>query len=63
MMNIRMKFYVKIDDKGIYHVQNVLMGRMGQKHTHTKEEFEQWSTDIDEKDISFWVNNEWRPCK
>lgn len=52
-MRIRMKFYVTIDEKGIYHVQNAVMGHLGQYHTHTKEDFERWSADIDPQDIIY----------
>lgn len=52
-MMIRMRFYVSIDEDGIYHVQNAVMGHMGQNHTHTKEDFERWSKDIDPQDIIY----------
>ena len=52
-MMIRMRFYVNIDENGIYHVQNAVMGHMGQNHAHTKEDFERWSKDIDPQDITY----------
>lgn len=37
-----MHFYVTITKNKLYHVQNAIMGMMGQHHVHDKEGFEDW---------------------
>ena len=46
-----MNFYVTITTDGSYHVQNAVMGMMGQHHIHTKKGFEKWSKDVDKTNI------------
>ena len=49
-MNIEMNFYYwKERDKIV--VQNMVMGYEGQKHSHTPEEFKNWSKDISKKNL------------
>lgn len=50
-MIVPMTFIVTITDDGLYHVQNVIMGQMGQHHVHTKESFQRWKKDIDSKHL------------
>lgn len=42
MMNLRMRHYVTRTPDGLIHVQNTVMGYLGQHHVHTKEQFEEW---------------------
>lgn len=53
MLEIKMRFYVTIKEDGTYSVQNAVMGRFGQQHEHTKEEFEEWRKGIPDEDIIF----------
>lgn len=50
---IRMHFYVSRCSDGLIHVQNVLMGHMGQHHVHDEAGFEEWKKkgNIDEEDV------------
>ena len=44
---ISMRFYVTRTDDGLIHVQNAIMGRFGQHHVHSKEDFAKWMNDGD----------------
>ena len=46
---IEMHFYVFRTKDGLYHVQNVVMGRLGQHHVHTEEGFKRWAKGIPER--------------
>ena len=50
---MEMIFYVHVTNEGMYEVQNMVMGMEGQFHVHTKEGFEKWREDINEKCIVF----------
>jgi len=52
-MTVVMRFYVTINKDGLYHVQNAVMGKFGQHHVHTKDDFERWSKDISKDDITY----------
>jgi hypothetical protein len=41
-MMISMTFYVSKDKDGNIHVQNAVMGALGQHHVHSLEGFERW---------------------
>ena len=45
-----MNFYYW-EENGRIFVQNMVMGMEGQKHSHTKEEFKEWSKDIPKKNM------------
>jgi hypothetical protein len=61
-MEIKMHFYYhkdrqekyessgrgRIDKQSLIHVQNAVMGHLGQHHVHTPEEFEEWKKGISE---------------
>jgi hypothetical protein len=57
---IEMEFYVTVDKNGYYHVQNVVMGLLGQHHVHTKEGYERWAKKINPKYIHFLGEGECR---
>jgi len=48
---ISMSFYVSKDKNGNIHVQNAIMGHLGQHHVHTPKGFKKWAKDIDKEDI------------
>lgn len=50
MMTIRMTYHVTITEDGFYHVQNVVMGHLGQHHVHTKKGYEFWLKNINNKE-------------
>jgi len=50
-MEIKMRFAVDITPDKLYHVTNMVMGRKGQHHVHTKEGYEQWKHGIADDDI------------
>jgi hypothetical protein len=45
----KMHFYVTITKDGLYHVQNTVMGMMGQHHVHTKEGYRKWKIGIEKE--------------
>jgi hypothetical protein len=47
-MEVKMHFYYHKDHRGRIHVQNAVMGYLGQHHVHTPEEFEEWKKGISE---------------
>lgn len=53
MSNIRMKFYVNLKEDGTHCVQNAVMGKLGQYHEHTPEDFKKWREGIDTEDIIY----------
>jgi len=59
-----MTFYCTREKDGTIHVQNVVMGMMGQHHVHTPEDFEVWRGDgkkrIPDSRIE-WLEN-CKPC-
>jgi hypothetical protein len=50
---IEMHFYIVKNPDGTYHVQNVVMGMLGQHHVHTEKGFKEWSKNIDKRFIHF----------
>jgi hypothetical protein len=42
-----MNFYCTKEADGSIHVQNAVMGHLGQHHVHTLEDFEQWGKGVD----------------
>jgi len=42
-----MQFYKYGDSQGNVHIQNAVMGQMGQHHVHTPEDFEAWRKPAD----------------
>lgn len=52
MMSIEMHFYVNRNKDGTIHVQNAVMGMIGQHHIHSKKGFEKWKQGITEKCIT-----------
>jgi len=50
-MIINMEFYVIITIDGMYHVQNCVMGMLGQHHVHNKPSYKKWSKGIAETHI------------
>jgi len=49
---IEMNFYWWIENGKVV-VQNMVMGLEGQKHVHTKREFEEWRKDIPDKNLIY----------
>lgn len=43
-----MQFYVSHDEAGNVHVQNAIMGMLGQHHVHTPDDFIAWRKPDDE---------------
>ena len=41
-----MKHYVSTDTDGNIHVQNAIMGMMGQHHVHTPADFKRWKRGV-----------------
>lgn len=41
-MSIVMQFYISKDSAGNIHVQNAVMGHLGQHHVHTPKDFAAW---------------------
>jgi hypothetical protein len=65
-----MTHYVIIDDEGLYHVQNMVIGRfpslydpLGQHHVHTKSGFQQWirENEVSLDDLGGWLTEEGYP--
>jgi len=48
-MKVEMHFYATKTVDSNVHVQNVVMGLMGQHHVHTPKGFEKWIAEIDEQ--------------
>jgi hypothetical protein len=48
---IIMNFYVTIDKDSVYHVQNAVMGYLGQHHVHTEKGFDNWKKNVDREAI------------
>ena len=53
---MRMHFYVSLDMAGNYHVQNAIMGMMGQHHVHTPSDYIDWSQEIPDEDITLQMD-------
>ena len=51
MRTIEMHFYVNRNKDGSVHVQNAVMGMLGQHHVHSKKGFEKWKQDVEESCI------------
>ena len=45
----QMTFYCTKEADGTIHVQNAIMGALGQHHVHTPEDFEVWRKDTEVK--------------
>jgi hypothetical protein len=54
-----MTFYCTRETDGTIHVQNVVMGHLGQHHAHDPEDFERWKAGIAESQI-VWLDA--APC-
>lgn len=52
MITIRMSFYVTITPDKMYHVQNVIMGQLGQHHIHNKKSYDKWKKGIRQENIT-----------
>ena len=50
-----MTFYCTKESDGTIHVQNAVMGMMGQHHVHTQADFDRWAADIDNSSIQ-WLD-------
>lgn len=55
MLGQQMTFYCTKETDGTIHVQNAIMGMMGQHHVHTPEDFDRWKADIDGGSID-WLS-------
>lgn len=51
MLKIEMYFYVTKTSDGMYHVQNIVMGLLGQHHVHNEISYKKWKRKIDKKFI------------
>lgn len=49
-----MTFHCTKESDGTIHVQNAVMGMMGQHHIHTQADFDRWKADIDEGSIQWF---------
>lgn len=45
-MSMEMHFYVTKTKDGLYHVQNCIMGHLGQHHIHNEKSFKKWKKTI-----------------
>lgn len=59
-MTIEMIFYCTREKDGTIHVQNAVMGMMGQHHVHTEAGFAEWRVGLDEHNIK-WLQGT-APC-
>ena len=50
-MFAEMHFYVTKTTDGLYHVQNAVMGMLGQHHVHTEKGFKKWMREIEKEKI------------
>jgi hypothetical protein len=50
---VEMYFYVYKNPDGTIHVQNIVMGRLGQHHVHSEKSFEEWKKGIPEHLIHY----------
>ena len=50
-----MMFYCTKEADSTIHVQNAVMGMMGQHHVHTPADFDRWKIDADDDSIK-WLN-------
>ena len=48
---LEMNFYVVKTEEGIYHVQNAVMGMLGQHHVHTERGYNRWRKGVPVKNI------------
>lgn len=46
-MESEMTFYCTREADGTIHVQNAVLGYLGQHHVHTPEDFQKWSRTVD----------------
>jgi hypothetical protein len=56
---IEMHFYVVKAPDGTYHVQNVVLGKLGQHHVHSEKSYEKWAQNIDKRLIHYLGE---KPC-
>lgn len=54
-----MTFYCAKQPDGTIHVQNAVMGHLGQHHVHTGEDFQDWTRTVDPRQI-VWLKA--KPC-
>jgi hypothetical protein len=52
-VNVEMHFYVVRTPDGLYHIQNVVMGHLGQHHIHSEKSYKKWVKGIDKKFVHF----------
>ena len=55
-----MTFYCTKESDGTIHVQNAVMGMMGQHHVHTQDDFDVWSKGSE--DSIEWLTGDCDPC-
>lgn len=60
---LEMNFYCTREADGTIHVQNAVMGTMGQHHVHTAEDFERWKADIELGSIQWLTHEGLGPCE
>lgn len=58
-MEYEMTFYCTREADGTVHVQNAVMGYLGQHHVHHPEDFERWKAGISERQV-VWLDA--TPC-
>ena len=58
-MQYQMNFYCTKEPDGTIHVQNAVMGFLGQHHVYTTEDFEHWKVGITKSQI-VWLDG--APC-
>jgi hypothetical protein len=52
-MAFEMHFYVVKTPDGLYHVQNIVAGRLGQHHVHSEKSYERWAQSVDKRLIHY----------
>lgn len=57
MLTFKMTYYCHKLENGNIEVQNAIMGQLGQNHTHTPRDFEEWQKDIPNDQIE-WLARE-----
>jgi hypothetical protein len=62
MSAIRMQFYCQRNPDGAIHVQNAVMGHLGQHHVHTQKDWDRWSKTVPAEDISWYPEGKYDPC-
>jgi hypothetical protein len=52
-MSFEMHFYVVKTPDGLYHVQNIVAGHLGQHHVHSEKSYERWAQKVDKRLIHY----------